>query len=145
MPIFISFLPNTPKTLISFFPIATSWSRPPSFLAWIAAIFALLSACLQVCFSHFLPHQPPQSGFLCFSQISMASSESESEVVSNSATPWTVAYQAPPSTGFSRQDHWRGLPILSPEDLPDPGIEPRSPGVSKTLYRLSHQGSPTGS
>ena len=43
------------------------------------------------------------------------------------ANPWTVAYQAPPSVGFSRQEHWSGLPFPSPEDLPDPGIEPRSP------------------
>ena len=46
-----------------------------------------------------------------------------------SATPWTVAYQAPPSMGFSRQDYWSGLPFPSPEDLPDPGIEPRSPSL----------------
>ena len=43
------------------------------------------------------------------------------------ATPWTVAYQAPPSMGFSRQECWSGLPFLSPGDLPDPGIKPRSP------------------
>ena len=43
------------------------------------------------------------------------------------ATPWTVAYQAPPSMGFSRQEFWSGLPFPSPGDLPDPGIEPRSP------------------
>ena len=43
------------------------------------------------------------------------------------ATPWTVAYQAPPSTGFSRQKYWSGLPFPSPGNLPDPGIEPRSP------------------
>ena len=43
------------------------------------------------------------------------------------ATPWTVAYQALPSMGFSRQVYWSGLPFPSPEDLPDPGIEPRSP------------------
>ena len=43
------------------------------------------------------------------------------------ATPWTVAYQAPPSMGFSRQEYGSGLPFSSPEDLPDPGIEPRSP------------------
>ena len=41
-------------------------------------------------------------------------------------TPWTVAHQAPPSMGFSRQDYWSGLPFPSPGDLPDPGIEPRS-------------------
>ena len=42
-------------------------------------------------------------------------------------TPWTVAYQAPPSMGFSRQGYWSGLPFPSPGDLPNPGIEPRSP------------------
>ena len=42
------------------------------------------------------------------------------------ATPWTVAYQAPPSMGFSGQRYWSGLPFPSPEDLPDPGIKPRS-------------------
>ena len=45
----------------------------------------------------------------------------------NSVTPWTVAHQAPPSMGFSRQGYWSGLPFPSPGDLPDPGIEPRSP------------------
>ena len=40
------------------------------------------------------------------------------------ATPWTVAYHAPPSMGFSRQEYWSGLQFPSPEDLPDPGIEP---------------------
>ena len=43
------------------------------------------------------------------------------------ATPWTVAYQAPPSMGFSRHECWSGLPFVSPGDLPDPGIEPGSP------------------
>ena len=41
--------------------------------------------------------------------------------------PWTVAYQAPPSMGFSRQVYWSGLPFPSPGDLPHPGIEPLSP------------------
>ena len=65
-------------------------------------------------------------------------------VVSDSATPWTVACQAPPSVGFSRQECWSGLPFPSLGDLPDPGIEPRSPHCGQTLYLLSHQGS-TGS
>ena len=43
------------------------------------------------------------------------------------ATPWTVAYHSPPSMGFSRQEYWSGLPFPSPEDLPNPGIEPGSP------------------
>ena len=45
------------------------------------------------------------------------------------ATPWTVAYQAPPSMGFFRQEYWSGLPFPSPGDLPDPGIEPGSPAL----------------
>ena len=46
-----------------------------------------------------------------------------------SATPWTVAYQASPSLGFSRQEYWSGLPFPSPGDLPDPGIKPGSPAL----------------
>ena len=45
------------------------------------------------------------------------------------ATPWTVTYQASPSTGFSRQEYWSELSFLSPEDLSDPGIKPRSPAL----------------
>ena len=44
-------------------------------------------------------------------------------------TPWTVAYQAPPSMGFSRQGYWNELPFPSPGDLPDPGIKPGSPAL----------------
>ena len=41
--------------------------------------------------------------------------------MSDSASPWTVACQVPLSTGFFRQEYWRGLPFLLPgEDLPDP-------------------------
>ena len=39
-----------------------------------------------------------------------------------SVTPWTVAYQAPPSKEFSRLEYWSGLPFPSPGDLPNPGI-----------------------
>ena len=42
-------------------------------------------------------------------------------------TPQTVAHQAPPSTGFSRQEYWSGVPFPSPEDVPNPGIKPGSP------------------
>ena len=45
------------------------------------------------------------------------------------ATPWAIAYQTPPSMAFSRQEYWSGLPFPSPRDLPDPGIEPRSPAL----------------
>ena len=45
------------------------------------------------------------------------------------ATPWTVAYQAPLSMGFSRQEYWSGLPLPSPGDLSDSRIEPGSPAL----------------
>ena len=57
--------------------------------------------------------------------------------------PQTVAYQAPPSMGFSRQEYWSELPFPSPGDLPNPGIEPGSPALqtdalpSKPLGKLN--------
>ena len=45
------------------------------------------------------------------------------------APPWPVAHQAPLSMGFLRQEYWTGLPLPPPGDLPDPGIEPRSPAL----------------
>ena len=64
-------------------------------------------------------------------------------VVSDSyATPWTVAHQAPPSMGFSRQEYWSGLPFPSPGDLPNPGIEPRSPALQAEALSSEPQGSP---
>ena len=44
-------------------------------------------------------------------------------------SPGTVASQAPPSVGVSRQEYWHGLLLPFPGDLPDPGIEPRSPAL----------------
>ena len=58
------------------------------------------------------------------------------------ATPWTVAYQAPPSMGFSRQEYWSGLPFPSPGDLPDPGIEPRSPALQADTLTSESPGKP---
>ena len=56
-------------------------------------------------------------------RLSSLGSESESlSVVSDSATPWTSQ-----SMEFSRPEYWSGLPFSSPGDLPNPGIEPRSP------------------
>ena len=66
-------------------------------------------------------------------------------------TPWTVAYKAPLSMEFSRQEYWRGLPFPSPGDLPHPGIEPGSlalqadalpsepPGKPKDLSKRSNK------
>ena len=61
-------------------------------------------------------------------------------VVSDFVNLWIVAQQTPLSMEFSRQDYWSGLPILSPGDLPDPGIEPGSPALQANSFHLSHQG-----
>ena len=45
------------------------------------------------------------------------------------ATPWTVACQSPLSMGFPKQAYWSKLPFPSPGDLPDSGIEPKSPAL----------------
>ena len=45
------------------------------------------------------------------------------------ATLWIVAHQALLFIGFPRQEYWNGLPFPFPGDLPDPGIEPRSPAL----------------
>ena len=58
------------------------------------------------------------------------------------ATPWTAAHQAPPSMGFSRQEYWRGLSFPSPEDLPNPGIEPRSPTLQADALTSEPPGKP---
>ena len=58
------------------------------------------------------------------------------------ATPWTVAYQAPLSMGFSRQHSRRGLPFPSPGDLPDPGIKPGSPALQADALPSEPPGKP---
>ena len=57
-------------------------------------------------------------------------------------TPWTVAYQAPPSMGFSKQEYWSGLPFPSPGDLPDPGIKPGSPAFQADALTSEPPGKP---
>ena len=59
-------------------------------------------------------------------------------------TLWTAARQAPPSTGFSRQEYWTGLSCPPPGDFPDPGIETVSSvtlGLQAESLLLSHWGS----
>ena len=63
-------------------------------------------------------------------------------VMSDSATPRSLACQAPLSMELPRQVYWSGLPCPPPGDVPNPGIEPGLPHCRQTLYCLSHQGSP---
>ena len=58
------------------------------------------------------------------------------------ATPWTVAYQAPASMGFSRQEYWSGLPFPSLGNLPDPRIELRSPALQADALPSEPPGKP---
>ena len=58
------------------------------------------------------------------------------------AIPWTVAYQAPPSMEFSRQEYWSGLPFPSPGDVPNPGIEPESPTLQADALPSELPGKP---
>ena len=59
-----------------------------------------------------------------------------------SVTPQTVAYEVPPSMGFPRREYWSGWPFPSPGDLPDPGIEPRSPALQADAFPSKPPGKP---
>ena len=70
-----------------------------------------------------------------------SSSVSHSAVPLSLQHPRTVAHQGPLSVGFSRQQYWSGLPFPSPEDLPHPGIEPKSPALQVDTLPSELQGS----
>ena len=57
-------------------------------------------------------------------------------------TPWAVAYQAPLSMEFFRQEYWSGLPFPSPGDLPNPGVEHMTPTLQVDSLSAEPQGSP---
>ena len=58
--------------------------------------------------------------------------------------PTDIAHQAPLSMGFSRQEHWSGLPCPSPGDLPNPGIKPMSPELQADSLPSEPPGKPSG-
>ena len=58
------------------------------------------------------------------------------------STPWTAAYRDPLSREFSRQEYWSGLPFPSPGDLPNPGMEPRSPALQADALPSEPPGKP---
>ena len=64
-------------------------------------------------------------------------------VLSDSATPWTVAHQAPPSMEFSRQESWSGVPFPPPGDLPNPGIRTGPPTLQAASLPSELPGKPT--
>ena len=64
-------------------------------------------------------------------------------VTQSCETPWTVARQAPLPMGFSRQEYWSRFPCPSPGDLPNPGIEPRSPSLQADSLLSEPPGKPS--
>ena len=56
--------------------------------------------------------------------------------------PWIVPCQAPLSMGFPKQEYWSGLPFPSPGDLPNPGMEPRSPALQADSLSSEPPGKP---
>ena len=102
-------------------------------LEWIAISFSRGSSWLrdQTCISciagEFFTTEPPGKPTTVYLKLKIKVKVKLLSHVWLFVTPWTVAYQAPPSMRFSRQECWSGLPFPSSGDLPDPGIEPRSP------------------
>ena len=97
--------------LAEVFPLQALGQIDPGFsfmLCWLTSmnlsfLFSKAGACVWV--------------LSCFSRVQLC------------VTPWTVAHQAPPSMGFSRQEQGSGLPCPLPGDLPDPGINPHFSGL----------------
>ena len=77
-----------------------------------------------------------------FTQLPMLCGLSCSVLSNSFVTPWTVAHQAPLSMGFSRQEYWSGLPCPPPANLPNPGIEPRSPTLQMNSLLSEPPGKP---
>ena len=88
------------------------------------------------CFNAILPNHPTLS--LLFLVL-------VSKLCPALVTPQTVAYQAPLSLGFPRQEYWSGLPLPSPGDLPDSGILILLPALQADSLQVSHLGSPSKS
>ena len=78
------------------------------------------------------------SNYCTIALTSHASKVWSCSVISNSATPWIVAYQTPPSMGFSRQEYWSGLPFPSLGVFLTQGFNPGLPYCGQTLYHRSH-------
>ena len=91
-----------------------TWNYPP--LAIICVLMCVLSSVWQIFGA--------KGRFLC-KEIACMSAKSLQSCLTH-VTLWTIAHQAPPSMGFSRQKYWSGLSCPPPGDLPNPGMEPLS-------------------
>ena len=109
------------------------------------AVKVLCPICQQIWKTHQWPQDWKRSVFIPIPKKVKVKSLSRVQLF---ATPWTIAYQAPLSMGFSRQEYWSGLSFPSPGDLLNPGMEPRSPALQadslpsepprKPLYVFPH-------
>ena len=61
---------------------------------------------------------------------------SRSDVFDSFVTLWTVAHQAPLSTGILRQEYWRGLPFPSPEIFPTQGLNLHLPCIAGRFFTV---------
>ena len=104
--------------------------------------FLLQGICLTQGLNPRLLHQQGDSLPLHYLARTQFSSVQSLSCVQLLVTPWTVTCQAPLSIGFSRQEYWSGLPFPSPGDLPDPGIDPRSPALQADSLPSEPPGKP---
>ena len=111
------------RTVLPRLPAPSGVPRPLALTGWPSSPLSFPS-------SHAVPPTagPPQ-----------ASAVHTCLVMSDSATPWTIALQAPLSTGFSRQEDWSGLPVPIPGDLPNPEIDPESHWPTRLCFSLPQQ------
>ena len=109
------------------------------------AVKVLQSICQQIWKTHQCPQNRKRSVLIPVPKKGNAKECSKLKLLSYVQlfkTSWTVAYQASLSMGFSRQEYQSGLPFPSPEDLPDPGIEPRSPTLQADSLPSEPPGKP---
>ena len=123
-------------------PCLYKWPNFIPFYGWV------ISHCIYM--YHILFHSSLGGHLGSFHVLTMKNSTAmniEGEVKSLShvwlfATLWSIAHQTPLSMGFSRQEYWSGLPFPSPGDLPNPGIEPRSPTLQADALTSEPPGKP---
>ena len=123
-----SLLPSLLLHCMVSWPSQVSWTCRSSAQSLFPSVYGVLPGCLSV------------SKFPLFIRTFVVVVQSLS-TVQLFWDSWTVAYQAPLSMGFSRQEYWSGLPFTSPGDLLDPGIKLVSPAWQANSLPLRYLGS----
>ena len=118
-------LPEPTQTHVHWVDDTNHWTklvRYLNLLSWIS-YFNRLDGCVRISSELLMAWETMRNTGMKWSEVKLLSH------VRLFATPWTVAYKAPQSMEFSRQECWRGLPFPPPGDLPDTGIELGSPAL----------------